>query len=121
MVENRDEAAVDTTVETLKEVVGHDAAVTWKGPSRAASAAVESSCRVPEDKKRVDDFDVDCNLIGCCKTAAALLLLSAPMVVASNCTAASVDTPSLSMLEAAAVVDHFEVARSRKARERRRQ
>jgi len=121
VVENRDEAAVDTTVETLKEVVGHDAAVTWKGPSRAASAAVESSCRVPEDKKRVDDFDVDCNLIGCCKTAAALLLLStAPMVVASNCTAASVDTPFLSMMEVA-VVDHFEVARSRKARERRRQ
>ena len=120
MVENRDEAAVDTTVVTPKEVVGHDAAVTWKGPSKAASAAVESSCRVPEDKKRVDDFDVDCNLIGCCKTAVALLLLPAPMVVASNCTAASVDTPSLSMMEAA-VVDHFEVARSRKARERRRQ
>jgi len=63
--------AVDTTVGRPMAEVERDAEVTWNWPSTEASAA-GSSYRMP-NKKQVDDFVVDCNLIGC-KTAAVVFV-----------------------------------------------
>lgn len=110
-----DAEAVGRKVEktVVGAVVERDAAVTWSGPSRAASAAWRSYLK-PDRKKRVDDLDVDCNSIGC-KTAAAFGYAETTEEEVED---QSYTADTLSPLAVAAAVDHSLEAAIPKARRR---